>query len=256
MHVLSRIRKDGTLGHQDLTQSNLGLTKLAIANGKIYWAGSGALMGCSLPNCGEGPTVQAAGQTDIRNVFSNASRTAVFWTSGQNLMTLSRATPLVMGESGTGSANDSFVWFSNAQNRILKVPVGGGSAADIGPGAEPQVNTTGVFYIWNVPNAAGVSPGLHYYSLAAGAGSAPQIVGNPRYDHDLFYGFTIDDQYAYWMYVGDDAFLAKCAVTGCGNSPTTLRLSGPAIDNGANGLTGDAQALYWASQSGIFKLAK
>jgi hypothetical protein len=228
-------------------------------------------MGCPIPDCTGGPSIKAASQSGPRSPFSNQSRTKLFWIASQSpdderlLMTLASQTPLatsIVGFRSGGAANDTFVWIPTSTN-LTRIPVSGGAAVEIGEGqTPPAINSSALFYLKEVSGPGTDTLNVFKYPLTAGMGALPQSIGSYPFG-GLGGDLVVDDQNAYWMFYAaaqgatpEGVVLATCAISGCGTNPKVLVLRDGAADNDVGGLVGDTQALYWATSSGIYKVAK
>jgi hypothetical protein len=266
--VIVRVGKNGAQP-MDLSQTD-GLVGMALANGNLYWAVGSSIMSCSLSSgCVSGQmTLGTSGQSNPHDLFSNESRTRLFWIADQStndssrLMTLSSSSPLATDANGfyRGAANDSFAWTANGLRKLLRIALSGGAKVEIGDALNTPVhiNSSEVFFLKEFGSP---TPSLNVFkfSQSAGPGSLAQSVGGYPFG-GLGGDLWVDDQNAYSLFYGAERGstpegykIYKCSVAGCGSNPTTVDLPN---ENDVNGLIGDDQAVYWSTTSGIYKLAK
>jgi hypothetical protein len=129
----------------------------------------------------------------------------------------------------------------------------------MGIGGNPRINSQGAYYMHDtsVPGM-GLTPGLYMLPLNATAATATMI-GNYVSPYAIIGGVVADEQKVYWQFFGtekgtanDSWIIAACPVGGCGNNPTSMVLE----PTESGDMFGDAQALYWSTSAGIYKLAK
>lgn len=265
--VLSRLAKNGTQGvPDDLTSVTTGDGGgLTIANGVFYWSTERGVEGCAVPNCGT-PSVHIAG-AENSFPFTNPSRTILFWhrnvPTGTGIMAGSSAMPLATGIGQLWSAADdvSVYFLTGAEDarQIQRVSSRGGSVIAVGV-AQPDsfrlaINSRHVFTLGNTSLSGAASmPGVLRYSKDQ-TGQTPQVLGYHTASTGASGGMEADDAAVYWIDLQDNSVrVLKCAVTGCGSSPTILAET--AVDFPDGGLTIDGEAVYWATDRGLYKVRK
>jgi hypothetical protein len=216
----------------------------------VYWTTGGveswAVMKCSVDGCGDSPTTLASGLTQLGGLVVDATR--VYWTSTIDGTVMScpidgcngHPTPVASGQVGPMgiAVSAAGVFWSNndAQGTLMTCPIEGcsGAPAQVIAGSSPgpvAVDETTLYLttstsVMKCP-IAGCSAGQTQLAL----------------DQTNPYLVAVDATDVYWG-TGDmmGSTLWKCAIDGCGNSPTQVVAMMP-----AGGIAVDASGAYWTS---------
>jgi hypothetical protein len=265
--VLARMPVDG--GQiTDLTSvdEGEGSSRVALAGGKLFWAKGDALRGCSAPSCSG--SFDVANQTMPELVTASADGSRLFWarrgaapftadimTNPSNPTTQGSISnnPIFSAMSAFGSY--AFVVADNTIYRVSGMTSEIKTVGDAGWGV--AANGQSVFLLNEVSDGSKLAAVLVRYSVAA-AGTAQNQTEVGRYlGFAGYFGLVADDSFAYWL-IGSETEnalrLLRCPVGGCGNSPTELAYTRVSFPDGW--LVMNGPTLYWATQDGMFKLAK
>ena len=266
--ALARVGKDGSDPHA-ITSVNIGsFPKVVVANGVAYWADQ-QLRACALPNC-SGYGNPAPSQMQVGRAVSNNSRTVLFWDNvndmGVSQVMTNLASPKVVtdGAATVAAADDQFFYYvdnKSLDDMAYRVPVAGGPPSPIGPGVQtPDIAVTSKDLFFSGGDASGELRFVVYrLALAQASATQPrQLVGFlSGLEYSLYGGLVADESYVYWFYGSGDADSAvlRCPTSGCGSNPTVMMRS-DLLGHSPNSLTMDATAVYFATDKGIFKIAK
>jgi hypothetical protein len=269
LRVISRISKVDGSGLQDIWATDIGPFQngLVLVNGMIYWAGEFDIMGCPAPNCAAGPLIQVANQANVKNMFSDVSKTHLFWSAADTqipnlhtLMQLGVPAPLTTTTYGFGygTADANFAYVTEL-DEILQIALKGGAKTPLGKGYASVINSTKVIFAVDTPVLpSGFSPAITSV-LQSPLGASRTTIGNYGTLYSVWGGIVVDEQDVYWLINGEQkgtsnnyAFIFKCPLSGCGTAPTILAQGQYPVGV----LKTDGQALFTAGDAGIFKLAK
>jgi hypothetical protein len=273
LSVLSRIQKNGAQqAAEDLTSVDTGiLNGLAIAGGHLYWpVAPSEIHGCPLPNCGA-PQSVVRNQNGVVYVFSNPLRSRLFWLNEDgNMATTIMSTislPIVLAQEpqwipGINTDDDHVYYIAGPESSrvIRRVPTIGGDPVTIGTAPASfvrlAVNSRDVFVFGAMQGTTSSEfwSAIFKYSKTQSA-QTPQVVGVDRAGSLACAALIADEANVYWMDLQDSSVrILKCATAGCGNSPTVLATV--PVDFPDGGMTMDGEAIYWATDRGIYKVPK
>jgi hypothetical protein len=145
-------------------------------------------------------------------------------------------------------------WQRTAQSPLVRISKGGGSTT-IARGGPIDVVVDGTYVYWIA--AVTGSPGNVFRANKDGSGVVTLTATGPA-----VIGLAVDDAYVYWSDLGTghgDGTIQKCAIAGCGGTPTTVASAQASPFR----IAVDASAIYWLNvgNSGngagsLMKLAK
>jgi hypothetical protein len=258
--------------------SGFAVFALAIGGGNVYWTalqgGADQIWECAASGCSGGPTDLAAGPA----ATIAADEQSIYWITNDGT-TIMECPNVGCGDGAapvqlwSGQANeltyalaidDAYVYWLTFQGEVFQCAKGGcngqpamlASSRTVQVGSAMAVDADNVYWTTALP----LSMGEIFACPKTGCGNAPTPLATGLSDA---YVLATDGVNVYWgdaiAQVGQNACyvpadencawrVAECAVTGCGNQPTTLALPSSPVA----AIAVDTESVYWAtSGSGV-----
>lgn len=247
----------------------------ALVDQTLYWGNDwkdNGVRGCALPSCSGGPKSLVSGTTQLRDLVYSAAGKALYYTQGSSVWqkalpggTAKQVVPST-NPAFTLSVDDSFVYWSEYLNKvsvIKKATIAGSGVTTLASKGLSYLNGLAArgnsLFVLEYPRNGGTDRDAQILRvpLPAGVGYndapvfAPAGLGSQR--------MAVDDSGVYWTQrdtAGIDepggSSIRHCPLTGCTGAPELL-----AATVSAWGITTDAKAVYWTTETGlVMKLAK
>jgi hypothetical protein len=247
----------------------------ALVGQTLYWGNDwkdNGVRGCALPSCSGGPKSLISGTTPLRDLVYSAAGETLYYTQGSSVWrkalpggTAKEVVPST-NPAARLSVDDSFVYWSEYLNKvsvIKKATIAGSGVTTLASKGLAYLNGLAArgnsLFVLEYPRNGGTDRDAQILRvpLPAGVGSNDAPVFAPAGLGSL--NMAVDDSGVYWTQ-RDTAGLDEpggfsirhCPLTGCTGAPELL-----AATVSAWGITTDAQAVYWTTETGlVMKLAK
>jgi hypothetical protein len=243
---------------------------IAVEGTGVYWvnqtdcSGNGSVVRTGVD--GGAPTTLVSDQVQPQSIALDGAH--VYWTNstqvlstgldGGALTTIASAQGVSYGIAVEGK---NAYWGQSSTGNVLTEAVTGGSApknltpptgcGTSGCGGVGGLTADGTNVYWSYQPAVEYAL-YNVMSVPLGGGTA-KTLGTMQY---IPADIASDGKNVYWTNYGTMAGISgtvmKCAVTGCGSSPTTIA-SGQASPRG---IAVDATSVYWITENAVMKIAK
>jgi hypothetical protein len=180
------------------------------------------------------------------DVLSNPPTPTIQATIGNN--------PIFLGMAALGDY--AYVIADNTIYRVSGTSPGLATVGDARWGVAVNSHDLYVLDDVNDSQASGVAV-LRYSLSAVGTSQTAVELGRSVQSFNGYFGLVADEKDTYWLIGSGDQTalrLLRCSTSGCGTTPTELASVHVEFPDGW--LVMDTVALYWATQEGVYRIAK